>query len=82
MIGCKYGIAVLENILENEFNPNVALEYGFMRALGKPVLLLEEKRMSPRADILGTLWEQFDMVEGIQKTIADAINRWAHDCGI
>jgi hypothetical protein len=43
MIGCKFGIAVLENILQDEFNPNVALEYGFMRALGKPTLLLKEK---------------------------------------
>jgi hypothetical protein len=82
MIGCKYGIAVLENILQNEFNPNVALEYGFMRALGKPVLLLKEKRMAPRADILGTLWEEFDMLEGIEMTIGDAINRWVHDFGI
>jgi nucleoside 2-deoxyribosyltransferase len=72
----------LENILQNEFNPNVALEYGFMRALGKPVLLLKEKRMAPRADILGTLWEEFDMVESIEETISRAIHRWVDDCGV
>jgi hypothetical protein len=81
MIGCKYGVAVLENILQDEFNPNVALEYGFMRALGKPTLLLKEKRMAPRADIIGTLLEQFDILN-IETTITHAINRWADDCGI
>jgi hypothetical protein len=60
MVGCRFGIAVPEDILVAEFNPNVALEYGFMRALGKPTLLLKEQRMLPRADILGTLWGQFD----------------------
>jgi hypothetical protein len=54
MIGCKFGIAVLEDTLAEDFSPNVALEYGFMRALGKPTLLLKEQRMSARADILGT----------------------------
>lgn len=49
MVGCKYGISVLEDIVRAEFNPNVALEYGFMRALGKPTLLLKEHRMRPRA---------------------------------
>jgi hypothetical protein len=33
--------------------------------------------MSPRADILGTLWEQFDILE-IENSITDAIQRWAH----
>lgn len=81
MVGCKFGIAVLEDILKAEFNPNVALEYGFMRALGKPTLLLKEQRMSPRADILGTLWEEFDIFE-IEKGVTDAIRRWARDIGV
>lgn len=78
MFGCRYGVAVLEDIMASEFNPNVALEYGFMRALGKPTLLLKEKRFLPRADILGTLWEEFD-VFNIEKTVSSAINRWYRD---
>lgn len=81
MIGCKYGIAVLEDILRDEFNPNVALEYGFMRALGKPTLLLKERRMEPRADILGTLWEPFDILD-IETTITQSVNRWLSDIEI
>lgn len=78
---CKYGIAVLENIIVDEFNPNVALEYGFMRALGKPTLLLKEQRFRPRADILGTLWNDFDILQ-VEKTVGSAIDRWLDDIGI
>jgi nucleoside 2-deoxyribosyltransferase len=63
MIECKFGIAVLEGTLAEDFNPNVALEYGFMLALGKPTLLLKEQRMSARADIPGTAWESFDILD-------------------
>ena len=46
MQGCNNGIAVLEDRSANEFNPNVALEYGFMRALGKQVLLLKDRQFA------------------------------------
>jgi hypothetical protein len=78
MFCCKFGVAVLEDIIADEFNPNVALEYGFMRALGKPTLLLKEKRFRPRADILGTVWEEFDVLE-IEATVSAAIGRWLND---
>jgi hypothetical protein len=81
MFCCKFGIAVLEDIIGDEFNPNVALEYGFMRALGKPTLLLKEKRLKPRADILGTVWEDFDILN-IESSIQEAIERWLKDIGV
>jgi CheY-like chemotaxis protein len=81
MLGCKFGVAVLEDIIQEEFNPNVALEYGFMRGLGKHVLLLKESRFHPRADIMGTLWEELDIFN-IDSSIETAINRWAHDIGV
>jgi CheY-like chemotaxis protein len=81
MIGCKYGIAILEDIIQDEFNPNVALEYGFMRGLGKEVLLLKEQRFKPRADIMGTLWDEFDILN-IGPDVEGAITRWLRDLGI
>lgn len=77
---CSLGIAVLEEIIVEEFNPNVALEYGFMRGLGKPTLLLKERGFRPRADILGTLWEEFDILD-LDLTVPKAINRWLDDVG-
>ncbi|MBU0513953.1 MAG: hypothetical protein KJ621_04205, partial [Proteobacteria bacterium] len=76
MIGCKYGIAVLEDRKKDEFNPNVAMEYGFMRALNKPTLLLvDEGFRNLRADILGTLWEKFDITD-ISATMRDPVIKW------
>ena len=54
MLCCKQGIAILENYSKQEYNPNVGIEYGFMRALDKRVLLLtDEEFPSERADIVG-----------------------------
>ena len=77
---CRLGIAVLEDIVVDEFNPNVALEYGYMRGLEKPVLLLKERRFHPRADILGTLWEEFDILQ-LDQTVPAAVDRWLNDIG-
>src|SRR5258706_4511505 len=41
--GCNFGIAVFERLETDDFNPNVALEVGYMRALKKPVCLLKDK---------------------------------------
>jgi hypothetical protein len=38
--GCNFGIAVFERLESERHNPNVALEVGYMMALGKPVCLL------------------------------------------
>lgn len=81
MLGCRYGIAVLEDMIADEFNPNVALEYGFMRALGKEVLLLKERRFKPRADIMGVLWEEFDILR-LRPQIEAAVARWMDDLGV
>jgi len=81
MIGCKYGLAVLEDVIADEFNPNVALEYGFMRALSKPTLLLKERRFKLRADILGTVWEEFDIFD-IEPSINPGVSRWLSDLGV
>jgi hypothetical protein len=76
MTCCKYGIAILEDRIANEFNPNVAIEYGFMRALNKPVLLLADTGFrNLRADIIGTLREQFDITD-IKGSIDKPIITW------
>jgi hypothetical protein len=82
MICCKFGIAILEDRVADEFNPNVALEYGFMRALNKPVLLLAEVGFrNLRADIIGTLREQFDITD-IKGTIKAPIETWLKEIGL
>jgi hypothetical protein len=40
MLGCSRGVAIVEDRYNPELNPNVAVEWGFMRGLGKDVLFL------------------------------------------
>jgi hypothetical protein len=62
MLCCKQGIALLENYSRQEYNPNVAIEYGFMRALNKRVLLLRDRQFPrDRADIAGKEMLSFDI---------------------
>lgn len=86
MLACRYGIAVLESQYKDEFNPNVALEYGFMSALGREVILLIEKSFTHRrADIVGTLGKSFAWSADsatMQDSITKAIDSWMMDIGL
>lgn len=82
MLCCKYGVAVLEDRARDEFNPNVALEYGFMRALDKRALLLADCGFrNLRADILGTVRELFDLTD-LAGTLNAPIERWIRSLGV
>ena len=86
MLGCRYGVALLEDRVENLLNPNIALEYGFMRALGRRVLLLRERGFKhTRADFIGTLAKPFtitDTNELDEASVRKAIEAWAVDLGL
>jgi hypothetical protein len=79
MLGCSKGIAILEDRAANEFNPNVAIEYGYMRALNRPTLLLADIAFrNVRADIVGILREPFDVTD-IQGSVPSAIDKWVRE---
>lgn len=82
MLGCKYGIAVFEEIHHREFNPNIALELGFMMAHGKRVLLLKDKDMPhmPK-DVMGKLYKEFNTYD-IAGTVPPQLRRWLIDIGL
>lgn len=83
MMGCKLGVCVFEEIDEREFNPNVPLEYGFMRAMNRQVLLLKDIRMSKMpSDMTGKLYRSFDTCD-ITQTVHEQISQWAErDLGL
>lgn len=60
--GCDFGIAVFEVIEDPKYNPNVAFEVGYLKALGKPVCLLKEKTLERlHTDLIGKNYSQFDI---------------------
>lgn len=77
--GCGFGVAVFERIEQEEFNPNIALEVGYMMALRKPVLLLKDKTLKNlNTDLIGKLYKIFDP-QSISESIAPQLQRWMKD---
>jgi hypothetical protein len=77
--GCKFGVAVFERIEGNSFNPNVALEVGYMFALTRKVCLLKDRTLtSLHADLVGKLYREFD-TQDPQGTIRPHLDKWLTD---
>jgi hypothetical protein len=82
MLGSRFGIAVIEEIEERSFNPNVALEIGFMLALQRRVLVLKDKRVhSMPADLIGRIYREFDSYD-VEHTISERIDEWIEELTI
>ena len=45
MHGCGLGMAIYERIETQTYNPNVALEVGYLFAMRKPVCLLKDRTL-------------------------------------
>lgn len=61
LLGCSRGIAIVEDRYQPELNPNVAMEWGWMRGMGRNVLYLVEKNFKQqRADWGGLIEAHFD----------------------
>ncbi|RPI43575.1 MAG: hypothetical protein EHM59_15065 [Betaproteobacteria bacterium] len=61
MLACGRGIAIVEDRFNPKLNPNVAMEWGWMRAMKKPVLYLVEKAVAQvPADVAGLIQGRFD----------------------
>jgi len=77
--GCRFGIAVFERLEQNDFNPNVSLEVGYMLALGKPVCLLKDKTLTTlQTDLVGRLYKSFDPQDP-SGSIPKELTQWLRD---
>lgn len=79
--GCGLGIAIFERIESEQFNPNVAMEVGYMFALRKPVCLLKERTLATlQTDLIGKLYRSFDSLDP-HATIPQELSAWLRDKG-
>jgi nucleoside 2-deoxyribosyltransferase len=79
--GCDFGIAVFEVIEDREYNPNVAFEVGYLKALNIPVCLLKEKTLERlHSDLIGKNYNEFDM-NNCESSIEIQLNDWLFSCG-
>jgi hypothetical protein len=82
MHGCDFGIAVFERLESEVFNPNVALEVGYMLGLRKQVLLLKDQTLQAlHTDLVGKLYREFNPQKPTT-TIPREIEKWLTDKGL
>jgi nucleoside 2-deoxyribosyltransferase len=80
--GCDFGIAVFESLENRDFNPNVAFEVGYIKALGKHVCLLKEKSLERlHTDLIGKTYNEFD-INNCETTIEIQLNDWLVSKGL
>lgn len=79
--GCALGVAVFERIESEEFNPNTALEVGYMFGLQKPVCLLKDRTLRTlNTDLVGKIYRSFDTLNP-GETISTELAQWLEDKG-
>jgi len=82
MHACDFGVAVFDRIAEDDFNPNVSLEVGYMLGMGKNVLLLKDRTLRQlQTDLAGKLYKQFD-TNDVDGTLPAQVERWLKDKGL
>ena len=76
LLGCERGVAIVEDSYRSELNPNVALEWGWMKGVGRKVFFLVEQDFAhQRADWQGLLSQTF--VWGAPDAgLRDSITTW------
>jgi hypothetical protein len=86
LLGCRQGIAIVEDRYLPELNPNIAMEWGWMRGMGKPVLFLLEQEFDHfRADLGDLLKENFEWADpepGVDAAVSGWLGRLERDAGL
>ena len=76
---CDFGIGIFERILEDNFNPNVSIEVGYMMGLKKNVCLLKDQTLKNLpTDLMGKLYKSFDP-QAIANTLPVQLEKWIKD---
>lgn len=87
MLGCKYGIAVyisdkhIDKLTDEPkffHNPNVALEFGFMKSRGRKVLILKDKDSIIPSDLQGFIWRPFD-IRNPDTSVSGPVGEWINE---
>jgi len=79
MHACDFGVAIFERITEEDINPNVSLEVGYMMGLGKKVCLLKDSKLKGlKTDLAGKLYKPFS-IKTIKNSINEQLSKWVRD---
>lgn len=75
----KFGIALYDRITEDEFNPNVSLEVGYMLGLEKNVCILKDSSLKTlHSDLAGRIYQPIDIFN-LEESLPSVLNKWLLD---
>lgn len=75
---CRYGIAIIEDRVEEGLNYNVMFEVGAMLVTGRPCLILKDRSIKKLpTDLIGHIYSEVDIAK--PKSITPAVLSWAKD---
>ena len=78
MHSCESAIAFFDAVENEDYNPNVAFEVGFMMSLKKPVCLLKnESDKTLHSDLMGKLYISVDPFN--MEKLNKPLNKWLND---
>ena len=81
-LNCSCAAIAVFNKFDSEkdiYNPNVALETGYMMALGRKICYLKDNRLKQLpSDIISKLYKTYD-VDNIDDTVSQQIESWIMD---
>lgn len=76
---CKMAVAVFDKNDQDSYNPNVALEVGYMLANGRKVCLLKDKRLEKLpTDLISRLYREYD-IDDLENSISMEIEKWLNN---
>lgn len=76
LLGCTRGIAIVESKYRPELNPNIAMEWVWMRGMGRDVLYLVERAFNQKRADWGGLIEYSFAWDDPAADIVAAVHKW------
>lgn len=76
---CNVAVAVLDKNDQDNYNPNVAIEVGYMLSKGNKVCLLKDKKLPKLpSDLISKMYKEYDS-DDVEGTLPEQLGLWIRD---
>ena len=76
---CNVAVAVFDKNDQDSYNPNVAIEVGYMLSKGNKVCLLKDKKLPKLpSDLISKMYKEYDS-DDVEGTLPEQLGLWIRD---
>lgn len=76
---CNVAVAVFDKNDQDNYNPNVAIEVGYMLSKGNKVCLLKDKKLPKLpSDLISKMYKEYDS-DDVEGTLPEQLGLWIRD---